>query len=75
MKIKNRVKQKMTKRKQKQKRKIIKKEVKKKKRAGLDKEIFQGDVKSFLEKFKADIARKREEYRQYAQEFRKRKKP
>lgn len=36
--------------------------------------IYQSDVKSFLEKFKADVARKTEKYQKYAQESRKKKK-
>ncbi len=34
----------------------------------------QSDVKSFLEKFKTDVARKTKEYREYAQESQKKKK-
>ena len=36
--------------------------------------ISQSDVKTFLEKFKADVARKRKEYVEFAQESRKKKK-
>lgn len=36
--------------------------------------ICQSDVKSFLEKFKADVARKTEKYLKYAQESQKKKK-
>ncbi len=57
--------------------KITRKEVK-----GNDEESWaveitqsQSDVKSFLEKFKADVARKTKEYQQYAQESQKKKKP
>lgn len=34
----------------------------------------QSDAQSFLEKFKADVARKIKEYQEYAQELRKKKK-
>lgn len=35
--------------------------------------IYQSDVKSFLEKFKADVAGKVKKYRKFAQESRKKK--
>ena len=35
---------------------------------------MQSDVKSFIEKFKSDVARKREEYQSHAKKFLKKKK-
>jgi len=31
--------------------------------------IFQGDIKTFLEKFKSDVTKKREAYQVYRQKF------
>lgn len=36
--------------------------------------IYQSDVKSFLDKFKADVAGKVKKYREFAQESQKKKK-
>ncbi len=60
----------------KQKKKTTKKEVNKKKAEGLTIEISKTrtDIQSFLEKFKADVARKTKKYRKYVQEARKKSK-
>ncbi len=56
---------------------MIKKKIKTEKKAPEPKitmEISQSDVKTFLDKFKADVAGKVKKYREFAQESRKKKK-
>lgn len=61
----------------KQKKKTIKEGINKKKAKDFTIKISktQTDIKSFLEKFKADVARKTKEYRKCNQGFWKKKKP
>lgn len=59
-----------------QKKKTTELEVKKKtKKLAINISKTQSSIKSFLDKFKADVAKKKEKYQQYAQESQKKRTP